>query len=544
MSPGGAAGAPAPPRRWTPEAAVAALIAVTAAARVLIAWATGLCFGESYYFSCALHPSLSYFDHPPLSILIASLSFALGGEPSRLLLRAPFIALFAGTTWLLFLLGRRLFGAWAGFWAALLLNLSPIFTLSVGLFFQPEGPLMFFWVACAWCLAHVLLGAPARRALRWWAAAGAMLGLGMLSKYAAVLLVAGAGLYVPRVASNVTGSSTGPTSPWRSRSSSSRPSSSGMPSTAGVFIFQSTRGVDTSRASGGLGSQEHRGRPSHPAVAVGGSWSSYAGFAQRPSSRRAIHRVALGDADRAIYRRRRVVSTSQTHFQWRRPGISCSSCDGRAAVSRVDGRSGSTMGARRDRYGHRYYGTVLTSHIATGWLQACPCVARPLRHRGSDLRVCRHDGAERSFAERGSRRPDVFVFSDCGSGRARSLRAEGDCRSRLHRGDPRASRSSTTRSSSSARTASSSPPRIPPRLPADSTYFARNHTAGEVGSGGGIAPSIRSTSTAASGSRCPTPSPMGKPPSSRRQLTAPSDLGGVVNISPSRGGRPARGLVN
>ena len=196
MSPGGGAAAPALPRRWTPVTAVSALIALTAAARVLIAWTTGLCFGESYYFSCALRPSLSYFDHPPLSILIASLSLALGGEPSRLLLRAPFIALFAGTTWLLFLLGRRLFGAWAGFWAALLLNLSPIFTLSVGLFFQPDGALMFFWVACAWCLAHVLVGPPPRRALGWWAAAGAMLGLGMLSKYAAVLLIAGAGLYV------------------------------------------------------------------------------------------------------------------------------------------------------------------------------------------------------------------------------------------------------------------------------------------------------------------------------------------------------------
>ena len=135
-------------------------------------------------------------DHPPLSMLLGRLGLELAGEPGRLALRVPFTALFAGTTWLFFLLGERLFGAWAGFWAALLLNLSPIFTLSVGLFFQPEGPLMFFWVACAWCLAHVLLGAPARRALGWWAAAGAMLGLGMLSKYAAVLLVAGAGLYV------------------------------------------------------------------------------------------------------------------------------------------------------------------------------------------------------------------------------------------------------------------------------------------------------------------------------------------------------------
>ena len=153
------------------------------------------------------------------------MSLELAGEPGRLALRVPFIALFAGTTWLLFLLGKRLFGAWAGFWAALLLNLSPIFTLSVGLFFQPEGPLMFFWVACAWCLAHVLLGAPARRALGWWAAAGAMLGLGMLSKYAAVLLVAGAGLYVlTRREQRHWLRTRAPTSPWRSRSSSSRPS--------------------------------------------------------------------------------------------------------------------------------------------------------------------------------------------------------------------------------------------------------------------------------------------------------------------------------
>ena len=165
MSPGGAAAMPAPSRRWTPEAAVAALVAVTAAARVLVAWGTGLCFGESYYFSCALRPSLSYFRSPAAVDPDGSLSLALGGEPSRLLLRAPLIALFAGTTWLLFLLGRRLFGAWTGFWAALLLNLSPIFTLSVGLFFSPEGALMFFWVACAWCLAHLLVGPPPRRAL-------------------------------------------------------------------------------------------------------------------------------------------------------------------------------------------------------------------------------------------------------------------------------------------------------------------------------------------------------------------------------------------
>jgi len=90
-------------RRTSPAAATAWLIALTAAGRLLIARFDGLCFGEAYRFSCAIHPSLSYFDHPP--------------RPSS------------------------------------------------------------------------------GRALAWWAAAGAMLGLGMLSKYAAVLLVAGAGLH-------------------------------------------------------------------------------------------------------------------------------------------------------------------------------------------------------------------------------------------------------------------------------------------------------------------------------------------------------------
>src|SRR5262249_45114829 len=111
-------------------------------------------------------------------------------------LRWPFIVLFAGTTWLLFVLGRKLFGGWPGFHAALLMNLAPVFSLSVGIFLQPDGPLMFFWLACTWCLAHVLLEPPATRARSWWAVAGVTLGLGLLSKYTAVLLVAGAGIYV------------------------------------------------------------------------------------------------------------------------------------------------------------------------------------------------------------------------------------------------------------------------------------------------------------------------------------------------------------
>jgi hypothetical protein len=178
------------------ERATLVLIAVTLVLRFVAAGSVGLGVGESYYFSSALHPSPGYFDQPPLANLLGTLMLRLTGQVSGVVLRAPFIAIFAGTTWLMFLIGRRLFGPRAGFWAALLLNLAPVFSVSVGIFFQPDGPLMFFWLATVWCLIRVLLDEPVHRAVGWWSAAGVMLGLAMLSKYSAVFLAAGAGLFI------------------------------------------------------------------------------------------------------------------------------------------------------------------------------------------------------------------------------------------------------------------------------------------------------------------------------------------------------------
>ena len=85
--------------RLSAKTAVLCLIVLSAALRLVAAWGAGLCYGESYYFACARHPSLGYFDHPPLSVLLATASMALTGQMDRLVLRWPFIVLFAGTTW-------------------------------------------------------------------------------------------------------------------------------------------------------------------------------------------------------------------------------------------------------------------------------------------------------------------------------------------------------------------------------------------------------------------------------------------------------------
>jgi 4-amino-4-deoxy-L-arabinose transferase-like glycosyltransferase len=185
------------PARISPVTAMVVLIAVSTLLRIVAGGSVGLGIGESYYYAAARHLSPSYFDQPPLAAFLAGLSLRLFGVASGLVLRAPFIALFAGSTWIMFLVGRRMFGPWQGFWAAVLLNLTPVFGLSVGVFFQPEGPLMFFWLATLYCVAPLMLApASVRDPQRQWMVAGLMLGLAMLSKYSALFLAVGTGIYM------------------------------------------------------------------------------------------------------------------------------------------------------------------------------------------------------------------------------------------------------------------------------------------------------------------------------------------------------------
>ncbi|MFO0946553.1 MAG: glycosyltransferase family 39 protein [Planctomycetota bacterium] len=140
-----------------PETGVGLIIVLGGIFRLLAAYAVGLGYGESYHFSCAIRPNLSYFDHPPMAVWLSALSMKFLQSVGPVAIRLPFILMFAGTTWMMFLLGRRLFSPWAGFYAALLLNLSAVFTLSVASFLQSDGPLMFFWMACVLCLTHIFL---------------------------------------------------------------------------------------------------------------------------------------------------------------------------------------------------------------------------------------------------------------------------------------------------------------------------------------------------------------------------------------------------
>jgi 4-amino-4-deoxy-L-arabinose transferase-like glycosyltransferase len=171
------------------------LILGTLLLRLGAAWAIGLGVDESYMVAAGRTLRLGYFDHPPPSWWLAWAAAHLAGTEAPVVVRLPFILLFALSTWLMYRLGTVLAGRRAGLWAAVLLNLSPVFSLTTGGWVLPDGPLDCALLGAALCLMHAL---PRNRrpAAPWWLGAGLCAGLALFSKYSAVFSIAGAGLYL------------------------------------------------------------------------------------------------------------------------------------------------------------------------------------------------------------------------------------------------------------------------------------------------------------------------------------------------------------
>jgi 4-amino-4-deoxy-L-arabinose transferase-like glycosyltransferase len=171
---------------------VAVIIVVGTALRLALAGATGLGMDESYSVGSARQFMLSYVDHAPLHYWAVGLMTRLFHSEWSLIVRLPAILFFAGSTWLMYRLTTRLFGARAGLWAAAALNIAPVFTLAHASWVLPDGPLMFFMLATVNVVAAILFGEPeVRRPLLWWLAAGVLGGLALMSKYTAVFVFVG-----------------------------------------------------------------------------------------------------------------------------------------------------------------------------------------------------------------------------------------------------------------------------------------------------------------------------------------------------------------
>ena len=175
-------------QRYRLEAAAIAVIAICLLFRIYLAATLGLGVDESYAVTVSRVPTLSFFDHPPLGFMLARWTAEIAGTEAALCVRLPYLALFTGSSVLLYTLTWKLFSHSAAFWAVAWFSVAPFFLVSVGSWVVPDGPLTFFLLLGA-CLLRPLI-VEERPSYHWvrWTGIGIAFGLALLSKYQAFLV--------------------------------------------------------------------------------------------------------------------------------------------------------------------------------------------------------------------------------------------------------------------------------------------------------------------------------------------------------------------
>lgn len=173
------------------------LIATSTLIRIWLAGALELGNDEAYYWTYAAFPDWSHFDHPPMLGWVIQLFTLDLAFDSELFMRLAAVVSAAISTWLMYVIGRKLGGERAGLYAAYLHTSAVYGSVLAGIVILPDAPLVVFWLAALWLLLAAL---PAReigpedrgRVLL----AGVAIGLATLSKYQGVFIGLGALLYV------------------------------------------------------------------------------------------------------------------------------------------------------------------------------------------------------------------------------------------------------------------------------------------------------------------------------------------------------------
>ena len=167
-----------------------AILAVGTVLRLIAAAVLPLDPDETYDWEWSRRLAPGYYDHPPgVAVLIRGGTALFGTSP----LGVRVCAILMGTLGLAALVGmaRRLGGGAAAFRAAVLLTLLPIIGLLTGVA-TPDAPLLAAWALALATLERALAAQPrSGRSTGWWMLTGLALGLGLCSKYTAVLLPIG-----------------------------------------------------------------------------------------------------------------------------------------------------------------------------------------------------------------------------------------------------------------------------------------------------------------------------------------------------------------
>jgi 4-amino-4-deoxy-L-arabinose transferase-like glycosyltransferase len=145
---------------------------------------------EAQYWVWAQDLAFGYYSKPPMvAWLIAATTALCGNGEACVRLSAPLIHLAAALV--VYGIGRRLFNARVGFWAALVYATLPGVSFSA-VVLSTDAPLLFFWALGLYAFVRALQ----HNSWRWWLLLGIAVGFGLLSKYAMVFFVASAVIYL------------------------------------------------------------------------------------------------------------------------------------------------------------------------------------------------------------------------------------------------------------------------------------------------------------------------------------------------------------
>ena len=176
---------------------------ITAIFRAVCAFLLELGNDEVYYWCYAMFPSLSHFDHPPMVGLL--IQTTTGGMifDSELFIRLSSVAIGSINTWLMYIICRMIKDEITGLYAALMYTASIYCSVIVGTMIMPDTPLSTFFLLGMYFMHESIIvkhdstnkeGTHLRNhALM---LAGLFTGMAMLSKYTAVFLWIGYGLYI------------------------------------------------------------------------------------------------------------------------------------------------------------------------------------------------------------------------------------------------------------------------------------------------------------------------------------------------------------
>jgi 4-amino-4-deoxy-L-arabinose transferase-like glycosyltransferase len=168
------------------------LLSVSALLRGFLASIIEFGNDEVYYWTYAMYPDWSHFDHPPMVGFMMQLFSCNLLFTSEFFLRLSSVIFMTINTYLVFLIGKQVKNEQTGFYAALLYTASIYAFVITGIFILPDTPLSIFTFLAVLQFIRYFQNEKNKHLIL----AGLFAGLAMLSKYSGIFVWVGVGLYI------------------------------------------------------------------------------------------------------------------------------------------------------------------------------------------------------------------------------------------------------------------------------------------------------------------------------------------------------------